>query len=220
MRKSRFKEEQIIATLREHEAGAATGELCRRLGGSEQTLYRGKRKNGGGGGEGGGGGRGDVGGSRWQDTGPESFRCSLREPEGSRRGTAGAAAAAGGPAATVRVQAAPRAVAQGGDKSEPQAAVPALSGRGARRAPTRAQEGSQRGQASGRRPPGPQPALEPRLRERRARLGTAHTAALHHRHLHPGGVGHRGGHVTAGDACGAGTGPPRDEARSPSTNPN
>ena len=47
MRKSRFKEEQIIATLKEHEAGAATGELCRRLGVSEQTLYRWKRKYGG-----------------------------------------------------------------------------------------------------------------------------------------------------------------------------
>ena len=47
MRRSRFKEEQIIATLREHEAGAATGELCRRLGVSEQTLYRWKRKYGG-----------------------------------------------------------------------------------------------------------------------------------------------------------------------------
>jgi putative transposase len=30
-----------------------------------------------------------------------------------------------------------------------------------------------------------------------------------------GGVGHRGGHVTARDACGTGPGPPRDEARSP-----
>jgi len=40
MRRSRFKEEQIIATLKEQEAGAATGELCRRLGVSEQTLYR------------------------------------------------------------------------------------------------------------------------------------------------------------------------------------
>ena len=47
MRRSRFKEEQIIATLKEHEAGAATGEMCRRLGVSEQTLYRWKRKYGG-----------------------------------------------------------------------------------------------------------------------------------------------------------------------------
>ena len=47
MRRSRFKEEQIIAILKEHEAGAATGELCRRLGVSEQTLYRWKRKYGG-----------------------------------------------------------------------------------------------------------------------------------------------------------------------------
>ena len=47
MRRSRFKEEQIIAALKEHEAGAATGELCRRLGVSEQTLYRWKRKYGG-----------------------------------------------------------------------------------------------------------------------------------------------------------------------------
>ncbi len=47
MRRSRFKEEQIIATLKEHEAGTATGELCRRLGVSEQTLYRWKRKYGG-----------------------------------------------------------------------------------------------------------------------------------------------------------------------------
>jgi putative transposase len=47
MRGSRFKEEQIIAVLKEHEAGAATGALCRRLGVSEQTLYRWKRKYGG-----------------------------------------------------------------------------------------------------------------------------------------------------------------------------
>jgi putative transposase len=47
MRGSRFKEQQIIAVLKEHEAGAATGELCRRLGVSEQTLYRWKRKYGG-----------------------------------------------------------------------------------------------------------------------------------------------------------------------------
>jgi putative transposase len=47
MRGSRFREQQIIAVLKEHEAGAATGELCRRLGVSEQTLYRWKRKYGG-----------------------------------------------------------------------------------------------------------------------------------------------------------------------------
>lgn len=46
MRRSRFKEEQIVAALKEHEAGAATGELCRRLGVSEQTLYRWKRQYG------------------------------------------------------------------------------------------------------------------------------------------------------------------------------
>lgn len=47
MRRSRFTDEQIVAALKEHEAGASTGELCRRLGISQETLYRWKRKYGG-----------------------------------------------------------------------------------------------------------------------------------------------------------------------------
>ena len=47
MRTSRFTDEQIVAALKEHEAGVSTSELCRRLGISQETLYRWKRKYGG-----------------------------------------------------------------------------------------------------------------------------------------------------------------------------
>jgi len=47
MRRSRFGEEQIIAIVREHEAGAATSEVCRRHGISDATFYKWKAKYGG-----------------------------------------------------------------------------------------------------------------------------------------------------------------------------
>ena len=47
MRRSRFGEEQIIAILREQEAGAATSEICRRHGISDATFYKWKAKYGG-----------------------------------------------------------------------------------------------------------------------------------------------------------------------------
>jgi putative transposase len=47
MRRSRFGEEQIIAILREQEAGAATGEVCRRHGISDAMFYKWKAKYGG-----------------------------------------------------------------------------------------------------------------------------------------------------------------------------
>jgi putative transposase len=47
VRKSRFKEEQIIAILKESEAGVEPGELCRRHGITRGSLYRWKAKYGG-----------------------------------------------------------------------------------------------------------------------------------------------------------------------------
>lgn len=47
MRKSRFSDAQIIQSLKEHEAGMPTKEICRRLGISDQTFYRWKAKFGG-----------------------------------------------------------------------------------------------------------------------------------------------------------------------------
>jgi len=47
MKRSRFSEEQIIAILREHEAGVKTDEVCRKHGISSATLYKWKAKYGG-----------------------------------------------------------------------------------------------------------------------------------------------------------------------------
>ena len=47
MRSGRFTEEQIIAILKEQEAGAKTAEVCRRHGISDATFYKWKAKYGG-----------------------------------------------------------------------------------------------------------------------------------------------------------------------------
>lgn len=47
MKRKRFSEEQIIAILREHEAGVSTKEVCRKHGMSSAAFYAWKAKFGG-----------------------------------------------------------------------------------------------------------------------------------------------------------------------------
>ena len=47
MKRKRFSEEQIIAILREHEAGVSTADLCRKHGMSSASFYAWKAKYGG-----------------------------------------------------------------------------------------------------------------------------------------------------------------------------
>ena len=47
MKKSRYTEEQIIAILKQHEAGVKTADLCREHGISSATFYGWKSKFGG-----------------------------------------------------------------------------------------------------------------------------------------------------------------------------
>lgn len=47
MKRSRFTQEQIIGILKEHQAGMAPAELCRRHGISDATFYTWRKKYGG-----------------------------------------------------------------------------------------------------------------------------------------------------------------------------
>ena len=42
--KKRYSEEQIITAIKEHEAGAKVGDICRRLGISSGTFYNWRSK--------------------------------------------------------------------------------------------------------------------------------------------------------------------------------
>ena len=44
MKRSRYTEEQIAFALRQAEGGTAVGEVCQKMGISENTFYRWKRK--------------------------------------------------------------------------------------------------------------------------------------------------------------------------------
>ena len=47
MKRSRFTQEQVIAVLKEHQAGAAVSDLCRKHGISDATFYTWRSKYGG-----------------------------------------------------------------------------------------------------------------------------------------------------------------------------
>ena len=47
MKRNRFSEEQIIGILKEHEAGIAVSDLCRKHGVSDASIYKWKAKFGG-----------------------------------------------------------------------------------------------------------------------------------------------------------------------------
>lgn len=47
MKRSRFTEQQIAFALQQAEGGTPVGEVCRRMGISEQTFYRWKKRFGG-----------------------------------------------------------------------------------------------------------------------------------------------------------------------------
>jgi putative transposase len=47
MKRKRFTEEQIVGILKEHEAGIAVSELCRKHGVSDASIYKWKAKYGG-----------------------------------------------------------------------------------------------------------------------------------------------------------------------------
>lgn len=47
MKKSRYREDQIVGILKEHEAGVPLPELTRKYGFSDQSFYRWKAKYGG-----------------------------------------------------------------------------------------------------------------------------------------------------------------------------